>query len=167
MTRVIVLTGPPGSGTETVAELLARRVPRAAVIDVADLRAIVTVGRREPWEGDAGVRQQELAVRNACALAANFVAAEFQPIVLDVVTDATSRLYRELLQPLAARIVVLLPSFDAVDQRNASRTPPFTSTQLRSLYESQRRLSEFDALLDTTNLNASEVADRVYNDLFD
>ncbi len=107
MTHVIVLTGPPGSGTEAVADLVARRVPRAAVIDVADLRSIVTVGRREPWEGDA------------------------------------------------------------VEQRNASRSPPFTSAQLRSLYESQRRLSEFDALLDTTNLNASEAADRVFSDLFE
>jgi hypothetical protein len=165
LSDVVVLTGPPGAGTDAAAELLARRIPRGAVIDAELLHGMISVGRRQPWEGEGGSAQRDLRVRNACALAANFVAAGYNPIVRDLLTDRTATLYRTLLAPITAKIVLLLPSFEAVDQRNASRTPPFASDVLRALYDSQRQLSEFDHLLDNTNLNATAVSERLYEDI--
>ena len=166
MSDVVVITGPPGCGAAAAAELLARRVTRAAVIDTDRLHEMIVVGRREPWEGDEGDVQHALRVRNACALATNFVAAGHHPIILDRLTDETAARYRAALEPARVKILLLLPSFEAVDQRNSSRSPPFAADVLRKLYESQRDLSEFDHLLDNTNLNATEVAERLYADLF-
>jgi hypothetical protein len=166
MSDVVVITGPPGCGGEAAAELLARRVSRATVIDTDRLHEMIVVGRREPWEGAEGTAQRELHIRNACALAANFVAAGYHPIIIDRLTDETAARYRAALAPARVKILLLLPSFEAVDQRNASRSPPFAADVLRSLYESQRDLSEFDHLLDNTNLNATEVAERLHEDLF-
>jgi hypothetical protein len=160
------MTGPPGAGTDAVAEVLARRIARAAIIDADRVHGMIAVGRREAWEGDEGRSQQLLRVRNACSLASNFVAAEYRPIILDLVSDETAAEYRALLQPARIKIVLLLPSFEAVDQRNSSRTPPFESKILRQLYDSQRHFSEFDHLLDNTNLNATAVAERLWEDLF-
>lgn len=165
MRGVVVLTGPPGSGADAAAEMLARRIPRGAVIDAGLLHGMIAVGRRQPWEGDEGAAQHELTARNACALAASFAAAGYTPIVRDLLSDRTAALYRTLLAPTAVTIVLLLPSFDAVDQRNASRAPPFAAEVLRALYESQRRLSDFDRLIDTTNLNAAAVAERLFEDI--
>ncbi len=163
---VVVITGPPGCGAAAAAELLARRVSRAAVIDTDRLHEMIVVGRREPWEGAEGDAQQALRIRNACVLAANFVAAGYRPIIVDRLTDETAARYRSALEPARVKILLLLPSFEAVDQRNSSRSPPFAADVLRTLYESQRDLSEFDHLLDNTNLNATEVADRLHGDLF-
>jgi len=166
VTDVVVLTGPPGAGTDAAAEILARRIPKGVAIGAALLHGMIAVGRRHPWEGDEGAAQRELTVRNACALAANFTAAGYTPIVCDLLNDPTASLYRRVLAPTAVTIVLLLPSFDAVDQRNASRTPPFAAEVLRALYDSQKRLSDFDRLLDTTNLNAAAVAERLFEDIF-
>jgi tRNA uridine 5-carbamoylmethylation protein Kti12 len=166
MSDVVIMTGPPGAGTDAVAEVLARRIAKAAIIDTDQVHGMIAVGRREIWEGDEGRNQRSLRVRNACSLASNFVAAGYRPIILDIVSADTAVEYRELLQPARVKIVLLLPSFEAVDQRNSSRTPPFDSAVLRQLYESQRRFSEFDHLLDNTNLNATAVAERLWEDLF-
>jgi len=166
MSDIVILTGPPGSGTDAVADVLARRIARAAIIDTDRLHRMIAVGRREIWEGTEGRDQHHLRVRNACAVATNFVAAGYRPIILDVITDESAATYRDLLAPARVKLVLLLPSFDAVDQRNASRTPPFDGEVLRQLYDSQRHLSEFDHLLDNTNLNATAVAERLWEDLF-
>ena len=165
MSDVVVLTGPPGAGTDAAAGGLARRISNGAVIDTELLQEMITVGRRLPWEGPQGEEQRELAARNACALAANFAAAGYTPIVRDVLTDRTAALYRTLLAPITVTIVLLLPSFEAVDHRNASRSAPLGAEVLRGQYESQRRLSDFDHLLDTTNLNAAAVAERLFEDI--
>jgi guanylate kinase len=94
------------------------------------------------------------------------VAAGYRPIILDMVSDDTAAQYRALLEPARVKIVLLLPSFEAVDQRNSSRSPPFDGEILRRLYDSQRHLSEFDHLLDNTNLNATAVAERLGEGLF-
>lgn len=166
MSDIVIVTGPPGSGGAEAAELLARRIPKAAVIDTERLHEMIVIGRRAPWEGAEGATQRDLRLRNACVLATNFVAAGYRPIILDQLTDQTAARYRAALAPARARIVLLLPSFEAVDQRNASRTPPFAPDVLRRLYEAQRALSEFDHLLDNTSLNASEVADRLHAHVF-
>lgn len=166
MSDIVVLTGPPGSGTDAVADVLARRIARAAIIDTERLHRMIAVGRRQIWEGTEGRDQHMLGVRNACAVAANFASNGYRPIILDLISDETAAAYRALLAPSRVKIVLLLPSFDAVDQRNTSRTPPFDGDVLRQLYDSQRHLSEFDHLLDNTNLNATAVAERLWEDLF-
>jgi predicted kinase len=66
----LVLTGGPAAGKSTTARRLAQTRPRAALIDVDDIRQLIVSGAAAPWEGDEGRRQQHLGVENACGLAA-------------------------------------------------------------------------------------------------
>jgi len=95
MRRPLVLSGGPAVGKTTTARHLAEALPRAAFIDVDDLRQLVVAGH-EAWgvEGDA---QRALGAVNACALARRFTAAGFDVAIADVVTPATAQVYRQQL----------------------------------------------------------------------
>jgi hypothetical protein len=51
----LVLTGGPAVGKSTTANLFARRRPRAAVVDVDDVRQLVVSGAAAPWDGAEGL----------------------------------------------------------------------------------------------------------------
>lgn len=70
---VIILTGPPGAGKNTVAQIIAMGKNKCAVIDVDLVRWMILQPHKAPWEGNAGKNQQMLGVRNACLLAKNFL----------------------------------------------------------------------------------------------
>ena len=93
----LLLTGGPAVGKSSTAGLLARSRPRAAVIDVDDVRQLVVSGGAAPWEGDEGRRQQHVGVENACCLARRFIDHAIEVIVADVVTPETLMLYRRSL----------------------------------------------------------------------
>jgi len=63
----LLLTGGPAVGKSSTAGLLARSRPRAAVIDVDDVRQLVVSGGAAPWEGEEGRRQQHLGVETPAA----------------------------------------------------------------------------------------------------
>lgn len=96
MRRPLVLTGGPAVGKTTTARALAEALPRAAFIDVDDLRQLVVAGH-EAWgvEGDA---QRDLGAVNACALAQRLGAEGFDVAIADVVTPRTAVVYRRHLR---------------------------------------------------------------------
>lgn len=93
----LVLTGGPAIGKSTTAGQLARSLPRAAVIDVDDVRLMVVGGHVPPWQGEEGRAQQRLGVENSCGLARRFRRQGFDVVLADVLTPATAALYREML----------------------------------------------------------------------
>ena len=56
MRAPLLLTGGPAAGKSTTARRLADGLPLAAVVDVDDVRQLVTSGHVAPWQGDQGTR---------------------------------------------------------------------------------------------------------------
>ena len=115
---------------------LARAARMAAMIDVDDVRHLVVAGHAAPWEGDAGLEQQQLGVENACALARRFLEAQIEVVLADLVTPITAALYRSQL-PGVQVVRLRLPLMEA--RRRAQLRPVhLTDREFVRLHESDR-----------------------------
>lgn len=158
---VIVLNGPTGTGKNTISEIVAQRRDRCAVIDYDDLRNMFRKPHLTPWDGEEGRRQNILGLQHACTLARSFVAHGYDCIILDVLSDETATLYKELLADLSPVLVHLLPTWEEILRRNGTRPPRLTDRELRMVYEGQAALSVYDVRIDNTHLSAADAAERV------
>ncbi len=152
----LVLTGPPAVGKTSAGRRLAQACPRGAYVDVDDVRQLVVAGGAAPWEGDEGVRQRELGVRNACLLAARFTAERFATVVTDVLTPRTLAIYRaELPGCLIVRMRV-----DVAEARRRAATRPvyLTAEEFAALHaEDVAAELAVDAELDVTGLSLDDL----------
>jgi predicted kinase len=132
----LVLTGGPAVGKSTTANLLARGLPRAAVIDVDDVRQLVVSGAAAPWDGPEGAAQQRLGAENACGLARTFHRDGFEVVVADVLTPETLRLYRARLPGcLSVRLHVSPPE---ARRRASTRKVYLTDAEFEGLHAQDR-----------------------------
>jgi predicted kinase len=132
----LVLTGGPAVGKSTTANLLARCCPRAAVVDVDDVRQLVVSGAAAPWEGAEGIAQQRLGVENACSLAHAFRSKGFEVVIADVLTPETLQLYRAQLPGcLTVRFSV---SPQEARRRAGTRRVYLTEAEFESLHVQDR-----------------------------
>ena len=159
--RVIILTGPPGAGKNTVAQIIAKGRSKCAVIDVDLVRWMILQPHMAPWEGNAGKKQQMLGVRNACLLANNFLNEAYEVIILDVLTTDTAKLYKIQLQKNNVKIILLLPTYEEILRRNTLRPPRLKEDEVKMLYDQQKRFTEYDEIVDNTNLSSEETAQKV------
>ena len=82
-------------------------MPRAAFVDVDDLRQLVVAGHRA-WGGE-GDAQRALGASNGCALAGRSLREGFEVAMADVLTPATALVYRrELPDCLLVHLTVTL-----------------------------------------------------------
>ena len=164
MPDVLILTGPPGAGKSTVAEALAERYDRVAHIDVGVLRGFVAPTGRGPSE--VRERLRPLSVRNACAIALNFLTERIAVIIDDIViTQDDLDTYVEGLKPAgdAIHFVRLLPSLEVCQARNVqraeSRQPPSRVESVWRRFTAAGPIA--GATVDSSALSAYEAADRL------
>lgn len=166
MPEVLILTGPPSAGKSAAARALADRYDRVAHIDVDTLRHFVTpTGYVSP--GKPGFeRHHTLAIRNACALARNFLQERIAVIIDGVVISPEDLdLYLRELRPAGAPVhyVRLMPSLEACQARNGGRREgrqiPSRVEQVWRQFEAAGSFA--GATIDSTELDAAATADRL------
>jgi predicted kinase len=134
--RAYLLTGVPGAGKSTVARLLALHFDRAAHIDIDLVFHHFTVsGLAEPSTPTVESAQQaELAAANAGALARNYLAAGYVCVL-----DGALAMRREILAcqgalaPYPLHLIVLAPSPEVSEQRDAQRSGKHVAAFFRHL----------------------------------
>jgi chloramphenicol 3-O-phosphotransferase len=166
MPDVLILSGPPAAGKSSVARAMAERYDRVAHVEVDVLRHFVTpTGYIAP--GRPGFeRQAELATRNACCLARNFLAERFAVILDDVLTSPEELdLYVRELEPAGFPVhhVRLLPSLEATLARNQEREAGRVAPErVRKVWSDFTAVEGFPGVtLDSSDLSVYETADHL------
>jgi predicted kinase len=155
---LLILTGPPAAGKNTIAEVYVKTHLKCAVIDVDDVRQMLKKPHRAPWEGKAGHRQQLLGARNAIVLTKNFIEAEgVDVLILDVLTEETARMYKRQLAKYHPKIILLSPSLGEVQKRNVKRGLTLKPKEILNLFEQQSRFALYDLKIDNSRLSAAAV----------
>lgn len=161
----VVITGISAAGKSTVAQSLARRLPRSVHLRGDVFRRMIVNDRAEmrPDQHQAALEQLRLRHRLTARALDTYVAAGFAvvaqdvllgPMLAEIVADITTR-------PLG--LVVLCPSVDAVKAREAGRDKvgyaDWTVEQLdRGLRERTPRLGLW---LDNSEQTADETVDEI------
>ena len=156
----LLLTGGPAAGKSTTARRLASALPRAAVIDVDDVRQLIVAGHAAPWEGEEGVRQRRIGVENACDLARRFLLAKIDVVLSDVVDHDTLGLYRRLLPGV---IVVKLQLSRAEARRRAAGRPVHITEREFDLLHAQDEAANLpvDQIVDVEHLALADQVEAV------
>jgi hypothetical protein len=155
---MLIITGPTAAGKNAVAMKLAEQRERCAVVDFDLVRRMFIKPHRPPWAGEEGRSQQVLGVKHVCALAEGFYEAGWDVIILDVLSDETVKIYRDLLRRFSPKIIQLLPTFSELSRRFHERGPVLTEDEFKMVYEEQSKYTQYDLRIDNTGMGAQEAA---------
>lgn len=119
---IILLTGTPGSGKTTVAEMLSRTFSQSAYVPVDFFRKQIKAGYASPhhWS-DEVERQYRLARKNAALTAKNIALEGFTVIIDDIIRQKWVEEWKDYLEGFDLRFILLLPSLEVAKQRNRTR----------------------------------------------
>jgi predicted kinase len=156
---VYLITGPMAAGKSTVARLLAEQFERGVQLEGDVFRRGIVSGREEmtPAQTPEAVEQLRLRYRLAAAAADSYVEAGFDVALEDVVAGPLLDEYRALIRS-PCRVIVLLPSIDAIAAREAQRDQKgYDRWALEAFYDGFVSTTPRVGLwLDTTDLTPEE-----------
>ena len=142
--RVLLITGPAGAGKSTIAEEWAITNENNSIrLSLDSFREFVKSGFRNPELGwiDETQRQLDLARSSVAYVAKNYTSAGFDIVIDDAVFPNWSEVgidrWKEALSPIEIKLIVLLPSWNEVSDRNASRPDErrLRDKTLRTIYD--------------------------------
>jgi predicted kinase len=142
VTEVWLINGIPGAGKSTVAQCLARSLPRAAHVEGDRLHELILSGKVLPGQDppEESAAQIYLCVRNQCLLAQSFARAGFVPILDYVVVNRRGvEEYLSQLPGSTLRLVTLAPGTEVALARDRARPEKTVAAAWTHLDEVMRR----------------------------
>jgi len=120
---VFLVTGPSAAGKSTVGRLLAERLTPGAYLEGDFFRRSIVAGRLEmtPDASREALAQLRLRYRLAADSAAAYFDEGFNVVLEDVAAGPFLPEYVERIRSRPLHVVVLIPSVEAVAEREASR----------------------------------------------
>lgn len=164
--RLFVITGAMAAGKSSVAEALAKRLPRAVHLKGDVFRRMIVSGRAAmgPKLTEEGQAQLALRHRLACDTARTYLAAGFDVAYQDILIGPHLRDVVERLADLEPSVVVLTASPDVLAARDYARAkttygPDFRPTVLADALE--RETDRIGFWIDTSAMTTEEVVDAI------
>lgn len=145
---LLLVTGPAGAGKSKFAGAWAKsRAHPCARISPDQLWTFIKSGRADPVDGwnEETRRQHEIVLDGAAALVTRFLESSISVVVDDVVfpdwPESGLEAWSKRLPGIDLNMVVLMPSWDEVVQRNACRTgrDNLPEHMLLRIYEDMQR----------------------------
>ena len=163
--RIFLLTGVPGAGKSTVAELLAGRFDRGVHVRGDVFRRMIVSGRVEPTPemGQEGLDQLRLRYRIAAAVADAYVDAGFTVVAQDVIVGGLLEEALGLFRRRPLALVVLAPTREAVAARAGARAKnAYGAWSVDALYDVfERETPRVGLWLDTSEQTPKETVDEI------
>jgi chloramphenicol 3-O-phosphotransferase len=153
------------AGKSTVAQLLAERLPRSIHLRGDLFRRLIVSGMENmlPDRADEAVVQLQARYRAAAAVADVYADAGFRVIYQDVILEADLESQVKRIRARPIYVVVLLPSPEVVEQREAARAKkgydPWTVADLDGAL--RNRTPRIGLWLDTSDHTPGETVDEV------
>lgn len=164
--QVFIITGAMAAGKSTVAELLARRLPKSVHLRGDTFRRMIVNGAADmgPVLSEEAVAQLRLRHQLACQAARAYVQAGFSVVYQDILIGPFLVAVAESLADLAPQIVVLNPRPDVLAKRDTARHKKgygegFPPDVLVDALE--RETPRVGLWIDSSEMTAEEVVERI------
>lgn len=167
---VVLITGTMAAGKSTVAELLAKRFPRAVHVRGDLFRRSIVSGRVEltPDMPAEALRQLMLRYRLATSVADTYAAEGFVAVVQDIIIGPVLAEVVDLVRTRPAYVVVLDPEPAVVEAREVRREKSgygarWSATELVS--QLRTTTPRIGLWVDTSNQQPAETVDTILDRL--
>ena len=170
--HVRLLTGPAGAGKTATASAWAKNHNHPAVhLSIDTIRRFVKAGYANPEDGwnEETQRQYDLAQIACSMIAREYVDSGYCCAIDDAVfpnwPDVGYVRWQTVLAPVQHKLIVLLPSFDKVLERNGARSgrSRLMESTLRIIYDDMIEWREYPGIvvIDNSDLTVEETAEAI------